>query len=67
MVKKVWMFDPQSGGTKIPPEVQAEVRRKLLAYALGKYGSVEGLIRIDTRFKGQFCYIDAYDEPPRAR
>lgn len=64
MARKVWMFTPQSGGTKISPKVQYEVRYRLINYAKEKYGAVKGLIRIDVRFKGQFCYIDAYDEPP---
>jgi len=64
MPKKVWIFCPQSGGEKIPPKIQTEVKQRLLAYAQEKYGEIKGLIRIDVRFKGHFCYIDAYDEPP---
>jgi hypothetical protein len=56
-----WVFDPQSGGVKIPPRVQEETRRRILAYAeehyKGKY------TRLDIRFRGVFCYIDAYREP----
>lgn len=61
MPKKVWIFDPQSGGVKIPQEVQAKVRLRILRHAdqhyAGKYN------RIDVRFRAQFCYIDAYTEP----
>ncbi len=64
MPKKVWTYSPQSGGQKIPPKVQSEVKQKLLAYAEERYGNVKDLIRIDVRFKGHFCYIDAYHEPP---
>jgi hypothetical protein len=56
-----WVLDPQSGGGKVPPRVQEETRRRILAYAekhyQGKY------IRLDIRFRGPFCYIDAYREP----
>jgi hypothetical protein len=55
------VFDPQSGGRKIPPRVQEETRQRILAYAekhyKGKY------TRLDIRFRGVFCYIDAYTEP----
>ena len=52
-----WVFDPQSGGVKIPPAVQERTRQRILAYAekhyKGKY------TRIDVRFRGPLCYIDA--------
>lgn len=64
MPKKVWMYDPQSGGTKIPPKVQSEVQKRLGTYKTEQYPDVKELIRIGVRFKGQFCYVDAYDEPP---
>jgi hypothetical protein len=56
-----WVFDPQSGGVKVPPAVQERTRKRLLNYAekhhKGKY------TRLDIRFRGPFCYIDAYREP----
>jgi hypothetical protein len=55
------MFDPNSGGKKIPPTVQADVEKRIRAVAeqefKGKY------IRLEIRFRAQFCYIDAYTEP----
>jgi hypothetical protein len=46
---------------KIPERVQQRTRQRILAYAeqhyAGKY------TRLDVRFRGQFCYIDAYTEP----
>jgi len=61
MASKQWRFDPDSGGVKIPPTVQTDVKKRILAVAevefKGKY------TRLDIRFKGQFCYIDAYTEP----
>jgi hypothetical protein len=62
----VWTFNPHSGGDKIPPEVQEETRRRILTFAekhcAGKY------LRLDIRFRGPLCYIDAFVEPdPRDR
>ena len=56
-----WVYDPHSGGVKIPERVQQRTRQRILVYAeqhyAGKY------TRLDVRFRGQFCYIDAYTEP----
>jgi hypothetical protein len=61
MTRKQWSLDPTSGGMKIPPAVQADVEKRLLAIAekefKGKY------TRLEIRFRNQFCYIDAYSEP----
>jgi hypothetical protein len=58
-----WVFDPNSGGKKIPEAVKEDVKRRIERVAekhfKGKY------TRLDIRFKGQFCYIDAYQEPPK--
>ncbi|MDQ7780015.1 MAG: hypothetical protein RDV41_09945 [Planctomycetota bacterium] len=56
-----WTLNPDSGGVKIPPDVQERTRQRILAHAekhyKGKY------TRLDIRFRGQCCYIDAYREP----
>jgi hypothetical protein len=56
-----WVFDPQSGGSKVPAARQERTRQRILDYAekhyKGKY------TRLDIRFRGPFCYIDAYREP----
>lgn len=61
MPTKMWVYDPQSGGVKIPQRIQPRIRQRILEHAekhyAGKYN------RIDVRFRGQFCYIDAYTEP----
>jgi hypothetical protein len=58
---KTWVLDYYAGGVKIPPAVQERTRRRILAHAAkhyrGKY------TRLDIRFHGQYCYIDAYQEP----
>lgn len=59
--RKVWVFDPDSGGIKIPDPVKIDVEKRINNIAQqhfkGKY------TRLDIRFKGQFCYIDAFEEP----
>lgn len=59
--QKKWSFNPDAGGIKIPDQVKHEVEKRITGIAenhfKGKY------IRLDIRFKGQFCYIDAYQEP----
>ena len=56
-----WVYDPHSGGVKIPESTKQRTKQRILAYAekhyAGKY------TRIDVRFRSQFCYIDAYTEP----
>jgi hypothetical protein len=55
-----WVRHPDYGGVKIPKLVQERTKLRILKYAekhyAGKY------IRLDVRFRGQFCYIDAYRE-----
>jgi len=58
---KVWVKDPHSGGVKIPPNVKQRTKERILAYAKENYSGK--YIRLDIRFKGHFCYIDAYKEP----
>jgi len=60
-MKKVWMFDPHSGGTKISPQLQKTIEQRIQQYAQQQYAGK--FVRIDLRFKSQFCYIDAYTEP----
>jgi hypothetical protein len=61
MTQKQWVFDPDSGGVKIPPAVrdrtEERIRRYAEAHFAGRY------TRLDIRFRGQFCYVDAYQEP----
>ena len=57
----MWVYDPHSGGVKIPQKIRPRVRQRILSHAeklyAGKYN------RIDVRFSGKFCYIDAYTKP----
>ena len=56
-----WVFDPGSGGRKIPEPVQRRTEERIRRHAehhfAGRY------TRLDIRFRAQFCYIDAYQEP----
>ena len=59
--RKRWMRDPNSGGTKISDSVKSRTEARIRKYAeenfAGKY------TRLEIRFRGHFCYIDAYTEP----
>ncbi len=59
-MKRHWVYSPHSGGSKVPPHVQQKTRDRILAYAEKHYAGKFN--RIDVRFRGQFCYIDAYVE-----
>ena len=56
-----WVFDPGSGGTPIPEAVrhhtEERLRRAAEQHVAGRYA------RLDVRFRGRFCDVDAYTEP----
>ena len=60
-MRKVWTYDPHSGGVNVPPQLQLETRQRILRYAEKRYHGK--FTRIDVRFRGPLCYIDAYTEP----
>ena len=60
-MKKIWTLDPQSGGKNIPENEKPVIRKQILAYAEANYQGKYS--KIDIKFKGVFCYIDAYTEP----
>ncbi|MBX3056685.1 MAG: hypothetical protein KF770_09455 [Anaerolineae bacterium] len=61
MPQKRWVFDPNSGGKKIPESKKQEVTQRIEKFAAEHYAGK--YTRLDIRFRGQFCYIDAYTEP----
>lgn len=61
MARKRWMFDPDSGGVKIPEAVKRRTEERIHRYAEAHFAG--RYTRLDIRFRGQFCYIDAYTEP----
>ena len=58
---KHWVYDPHSGGVDIPDRVREKIQQRILTYAEEHYA--DKYTRIEVRFKGKFCYIDAYTEP----
>jgi hypothetical protein len=61
---RTWVYDPHSGGTTIPERVKTTTRQRIEKYAAEHYAGKYN--RLDVRFRGQFCYIDAYVEPDLA-
>ena len=60
-MRNAWTYNPHFGGVKIPPQLQEETRRRILSHAEKEYKGK--FTRIDVRFRGALCYIDAYTEP----
>jgi hypothetical protein len=56
-----WVKDPHSGGVKIPDTVRKRVEQRIKDYANAHYAGKFN--RIDVRFRGVLCYINAYLEP----
>jgi hypothetical protein len=61
------MYNPHVGGVKIPAAVRERTERRIRAFAAARYAGK--FTRLDIRFRGALCYIDAYTEPetPSAR
>ena len=61
MAKKMWVLNRDSGIKKIGEAAKERVKERILKHAqknhAGKY------LRLDVRFRGAFCYIDAFTEP----
>ena len=59
--RRQWVFNQDSGGKVIPEKVKQAVQKRVNYVAekdfKGRYN------RLEIRFRGQFCYIDAYTEP----
>ena len=58
---RMWVYDPHSGGAKIPSAVRQRTEQRIRAYADAHYAGT--FARLDIRFRGALCYIDAYTEP----
>ena len=61
MARKRWVIDPDSGGVKVPDAVKLSTEDRIRKCAESKFA--DRYTRLETRFRGQFCYIDAYTEP----
>ncbi|HLG15015.1 MAG TPA: hypothetical protein VJH03_11005 [Blastocatellia bacterium] len=55
---RMWVYDPHSGGVKIPLAVRQRTERRIRAYADAHYAGK--FLRLEIRFRGALCYIDAY-------
>ena len=60
-MRKMWVYDPQSGGKVIPAAIKPRINQRILAHAEKNYA--EKYNRIEVRFRGKFCYVDAFTEP----
>jgi hypothetical protein len=59
--QRSWVFDPDSGGVRIPDRIKSLVEARIRRYAEQHFAG--HYTRLDVRFRGQFCYIDVYTEP----
>jgi len=58
---RMWVYSPHTGGKAIPPAVKERTERRILDFAAKNYAGK--FTRIEVRFRGALCYIDAYTEP----
>ena len=56
MMKKMWVYDPQSGGNKIPEKYHWVIRQQADKFSTTRPWSAAYEIKL--RFKAQFCYLD---------
>ena len=61
MPRGVWVYDPGAGGVKIPEAVRRRTEQRIRRYAEQRFAG--RYTRLEIRFRGKFCYIDAYTEP----
>jgi hypothetical protein len=52
---KVWVYDPHSGGVKIPPAVRQRTTERIEKHARAKYPGK--FTRLDIRFRGALGHI----------
>jgi hypothetical protein len=56
-----WGVDPHSGGVKISDAVKRATTARIEKHAAAKYAGK--YTRLDIRYRGALCYMDAYTEP----
>lgn len=61
MARGGWMLDPDSGGVKVPETIKRQTEARIHEVAEAEFAG--RYTRLDIRFRGVFCYIDAYTEP----
>jgi hypothetical protein len=57
-----WVLNPHAGGRPIPAAVRQQTVQRIEAHAAKHYAGT--YTRLDIRFRGALCYIDAITEPP---
>jgi len=58
---RTWTFNPNAKGKKIPQQVKTLIQARVCKHAAS---TCKGMYeRLELRFRGDLCYIDAYREP----
>jgi hypothetical protein len=57
---KIWVYDPHSGGAKIPKEMYDKIYKEVESFE--QTHPWYPRIQLKPRFKSQFCYIDTVEE-----
>jgi hypothetical protein len=55
-----WVYDPHSGGNKIPPHSHEAICKQAQAFAISRPWYPR--IQLKLRFKSPFCYVDTLEE-----
>ena len=58
--RRHWVFSPNIGGVRIPELVKRRTEARLRRYAEENFAGC--YTHLEIRFRGQFCYVDAYTE-----
>jgi len=56
----VWVYNPHRGGKAIPMLVRREIEDRLRAHSRASFDALG--YRLEIRFRGPFCYLDAAKE-----
>jgi len=55
-----WVYDPQSGGSKIPSLLHEDICKQAESFARTRLWYPQ--IQLKLRFKNQFCYVDTVEQ-----
>ncbi len=55
---RAWVYDPHTGGRPIPVMVRRRTEQRIRSHAEAHYAGK--FRRLDIRFRGALCYIDAW-------
>jgi len=59
--QRTWVIDPHSGGVAVPERTRRSTVQRIEKHAKKHYAGKYA--RLDFRFRGPLCYVDAYVEP----